>query len=200
MVLPRPTPSAMRMRGRSWPRALAAGSRLVGGLADGALVAEGEGGIGRGGAAEQGLEVQAGLAVAGGVVADELRLLGAEGDDLVEVGEERGLVVADELGEADGGDGLAVGGVLDAADHPLFVADDDAGSGGDGGQGLLQLDGEVFAVEGAGDVVEELGVVFEADDGVEVVVVVGGLDEVLAGGLDEPLGGWAAGPARRRVG
>ncbi len=52
-------------------------------------------------------------------------------DVALEVGEEDGLLVADQLGEPHDGEGVPpLGAPVDGAHEPLGVADDDAGSGG----------------------------------------------------------------------
>lgn len=64
---------------------------------------------------------------------DELGLGGVEdGDDLFQLGEEEGGAAADEVRDTVAGDQLAaVGRGIYSADEPFFVADFDAGSGGE---------------------------------------------------------------------
>lgn len=73
---------------------------LVGGKVHGGLVADVEMGVGGGRAAEEALQVEAGTAVVGAGVGDQAGVLREEFGDLVQLGEEDGLLVADEGGEA----------------------------------------------------------------------------------------------------
>ena len=112
---------------------------LVGAAPHGGAVADDEAVVGGRRAAEQGFEVEAGLPVAVAVVADELGVLCLEDLHVVELGEEQGLLVADELRESDDVQRAAGSRVLHATDHPLLVADQDARSGR---EGLLSQHGQ----------------------------------------------------------
>src|SRR5438552_2102472 len=83
------------------------------------------------------LEVEASAPEARRTVVDEPRLLGPQRLDVVEIGEEGGFLVANELGETKRADKEAIRlRLLDAGDQPVFVADLDAstrGKEGDGG-------------------------------------------------------------------
>ncbi len=98
------------------------------------IVRHGQPGLGHRhrGAADQGLEVEAGRAELGRRVGDEDRLLRLQRLDPVEVGEERGLGVTDQGRHADAADQQPVGrGLLHLVDQPLLVADHHLCPGGD---------------------------------------------------------------------
>ena len=104
--------------------------KLVPGEVQRRLVAEVDLVVGGRGAPQQAFEVEPGAAVLRAGVGHEVGVLGPHLGDVVEGGEERPLLVADEFGHADDPDGVPAGGDGHGrADEPLLVPDDDTGTG-----------------------------------------------------------------------
>ena len=80
--------------------------------------------------AQECLEIKASAPEARRIVVDEVRFLGPQWLDVVEVGEERRFLVPDQLGEAKCANQVPIGlGLLDAGNQPVFVADLDSSTG-----------------------------------------------------------------------
>ena len=111
--------------------------QLVGDEVHGGGVADVDPFVTRRGLPEVAFHEEQAVGEAGGAVGDQRGLRGVEDLDLpFQSGQEDRLAFADEFGHADAEELLAAGGGgVHAADHPLRVADDDPGAGGEGGFG-----------------------------------------------------------------